>query len=169
MQHQQLRHQPSEHEPGGHRGGREMYVRLSIMMLLSFVWMYFAMFSMVDVFENVVMNINFVYMAAVMAAPMALIELAVMRQMYPERRLNVLAGAIAAVVLTVSFLAIRVQTGVGDEQFLRSMIPHHSGAILMCQESSIQDAEIEALCSDIVESQQREIEQMREIKRRLDQ
>jgi uncharacterized protein (DUF305 family) len=26
------------------------------------------------------------------------------------------------------------QGAVGDDQFLRSMIPHHSGAILMCEQ-----------------------------------
>jgi uncharacterized protein (DUF305 family) len=34
---------------------------------------------------------------------------------------------------------------VGDKQFLRSMIPHHAGAILMCEKASIKDAEIRAL------------------------
>jgi uncharacterized protein (DUF305 family) len=160
----------SGNQDGGHQmGNRATYVRLTIMMLLSFAWMYFAMFSMVHVFADVVMNINFVYMAAVMAAPMAVIELAVMRRMYPDQRLNILAGTIAITVLAASFLAIRVQAGVGDEQFLRSMIPHHSGAILMCQQSSFEDAEIKELCSGIIDGQQREIDQMREIRRRLDQ
>ena len=36
--------------------------------------------------------------------------------------------------------------------FCESMIPHHSGAILMCQETSITDAEIVTLCREIVES-----------------
>jgi uncharacterized protein (DUF305 family) len=48
------------------------------------------------------------------------------------------------------------------------MIPHHAGVILMCEEASLEDAEIEKLCKDIKSSQQTEIDQMKEILQRLD-
>jgi uncharacterized protein (DUF305 family) len=41
------------------------------------------------------------------------------------------------------------------------MIPHHSGAILMCRESPIQDPRIRDLCRTIISGQQKEIDQMR--------
>ena len=40
------------------------------------------------------------------------------------------------------------------------MIPHHSGAILMCQEASITDPDIQSLCREIIDAQRREIAQM---------
>ncbi len=40
------------------------------------------------------------------------------------------------------------------------MIPHHSGAILMCREATISDPELKALCQEIIVGQQREIDQM---------
>jgi uncharacterized protein (DUF305 family) len=43
------------------------------------------------------------------------------------------------------------------------MIPHHSGAILMCREASPKDPEIVRLCSGIEESQRREIDEMKAI------
>jgi len=43
------------------------------------------------------------------------------------------------------------------------MIPHHSGAITVCQESSITDPEIISLCYDIISAQKKEIDQMKEI------
>ena len=55
------------------------------------------------------------------------------------------------------------QGAVGNEQFLRSMIPHHSGAILMCEQASLTDPEIIALCAQIIPSQSQEIQQMQEI------
>ena len=58
-------------------------------------------------------------------------------------------------------------TTIGDTAFLRSMIPHHSGAILMCREASIHDPEIKTLCGEIVEGQRREIDQMKAILSRL--
>ena len=40
------------------------------------------------------------------------------------------------------------------------MIPHHSGAILMCEQATLTDPEIKALCGEIVASQRKEIAQM---------
>ena len=65
------------------------------------------------------------------------------------------------------FFAMRTQAAVGNEQFLRSMIPHHSGAILMCEKAQLTDPEIIALCKQIISSQQAEIAQMQQILQRL--
>jgi uncharacterized protein (DUF305 family) len=48
------------------------------------------------------------------------------------------------------------------------MIPHHAGAILMCDKASIQDAEIRQLCNMITSGQQFEIDQMKAILNRLE-
>jgi uncharacterized protein (DUF305 family) len=48
------------------------------------------------------------------------------------------------------------------------MIPHHADAILMCEESPIQDAEIRKLCGTIVIDQQAEIDQMKAKLRELE-
>jgi uncharacterized protein (DUF305 family) len=137
------------------------------MLGISFVVMYGLMYSMTNRFADVFMNINQVYMAALMAAPMALIELVLMRSMYADRRLNMMIGIGALSVLLGSWVAIRQQVAVSDSQFLRSMIPHHSGAILMCENANITDAEIAKLCATIVSGQQQEIDQMRAILNRL--
>jgi cation transport ATPase len=145
-----------------------MYRKLALMSFLSFVAMYFLMFSMINTIGNFTNNINMAYMAGLMVAPMVVFELIVMWSMYKDKKRNymVIAGAIVAGILL--FLFIRQQAIVGDRQFLRSMIPHHSGAILMCQQSSINDQEIQELCQEIIESQQQEIDQMKEIMERLE-
>jgi uncharacterized protein (DUF305 family) len=43
------------------------------------------------------------------------------------------------------------------------MIPHHSSAIVMCEESTITDPEIVTLCGQIVKAQKEEIAQMQKI------
>ena len=43
------------------------------------------------------------------------------------------------------------------------MIPHHSRAILVCQEVDLTDPEIIRLCDQIIEAQRSEIEQMQRI------
>jgi uncharacterized protein (DUF305 family) len=47
------------------------------------------------------------------------------------------------------------------------MIPHHSGAILMCREAQLEDPELQTLCDEIQAGQRREIEQMEAIAARL--
>jgi len=139
---------------------RQPYLRLIVMAVLSFSAMYVLMYAMVDRFAHVHANLNQAYMAALMAAPMVAIELALMGAMYPDGRRNAAALMLSALVFVGAWLGIRDQTAIGDAEFLRSMIPHHSSAILMCREAPVTDAEIRALCRDIVASQQAEIDQM---------
>lgn len=139
------------------------YMHLAIMAVLSFIAMYILMYSMVDRFSNVYNSVNQFYMAGLMTAPMVLIELAVMREMYKSPRLNIAIAVAAVVALAAFFFMIRQQTGVVDSQFLRSMISHHASAVLMCEEAPIQRAEIKKLCQGIISSQRKEIDQMKKL------
>jgi hypothetical protein len=66
-----------------------------------------------------------------------------------------------------AFTGTRTQTLVGDRQFIASMIPHHSGAILMCREATLSDPELVKLCQNISQSQRDGINQMEAIAARL--
>ena len=150
--------------------GRHHYVMLAINLALSLAIMYFAMFTMIFSWGEFVQNINFFYMALVMWAPMAAVMLLTMKSMYRNTKLNVGLYVVFAAVFVLSLAGIRAQGFVGDRQFVRSMIPHHSGAILMCGQAPIKDAEIRELCfgpNGIIESQKREIAQMKAILKRL--
>jgi hypothetical protein len=138
------------------------------MTVVSFAAMYCLMYSMVNSFANVYANANNLYMAGLMAMPMVVIELLVMHAMYTDRRRNGLVGGVAIIAGVAFFILIRVQGGVGDRQFVRSMIPHHASAILMCQQAPIRDEEVRKLCGEIVSGQQREVDQMKAILDRLD-
>jgi uncharacterized protein (DUF305 family) len=102
-------------------------------------------------------------MALMMWAPMGSLMLLTMAPMYPNRKLNLMLHAAFGLVFILSTVGIRQQALVGDNQFLRSMIPHHSGAVLMCRESAIRDPEIKRLCQGIIASQTAEIAQMKAI------
>ena len=78
------RFRPMEHN----HGQSNHYVHLGIMALLSFAAMCFLMSAMVDSIGSVYMSVNQVYMAALMTAPMVVIELLVMRSMYSNAGLN---------------------------------------------------------------------------------
>ncbi len=144
------------------------YVRLGIMAVLSFIAMYVLMYSMVNTFSDVIPSFNQFYMAGLMAVPMIVIEVLLMGMMYNNKKLNALIVGTSIVLGVLFFVFIRQQTLIGDEQFLKSMIPHHSGAVLMCEKADIQDAEIKELCGTIVQGQQEEIDKMQRILNRLD-
>lgn len=151
-----------QHTTGhGSHDGKRPYLRLALMASLSFVAMYGLMYAMVDRFSNVFHNLNQVYMAGLMAAPMVIIELLVMRSMYPDRRANAAILAVSAAAVIAFWFAIRVQAGITDRQFLRSMIPHHAGALLMCGQTEVRDPDIKRLCAAILASQQQEIDLMK--------
>ena len=147
--------------------GLKHYVRLAVMTVLMFIAMYALMYAMVDRLENVFPNVNQLYMAGLMTAPMVVIELAIMRGMYEKRMANAAIIVVSLAAFVGFWIGIREQVAVSDDQFLKSMIPHHAGAVLMCGKASVQDAEIRSLCQNIMRSQQAEIEQMKAIMSRL--
>lgn len=149
------------HHAGHDASASGHYARFALMAVLMFVAMYALMYAMVDRFANVFNSLNQLYMAALMTGAMVAIELVVMATMYPDKRFNAILLIAGVVVLVGSWFGIREQAAIGDRQFLRSMIPHHAGAILMCQEAALDDAKIRALCQRIVRSQEEEIREMK--------
>ena len=142
--------------------------KLLMMIGLHFLSMFILMYSMIYVWDHFYLNLNKIYMAAIMTAPMLIIEILLMGSMYEDKKiLSYLMGAGIA-LLVIVFLFIRDQSFINNERFLRSMIPHHSSAILMCERANITDQEIEELCVEIIETQREEINQMEDILQRID-
>jgi uncharacterized protein (DUF305 family) len=137
------------------------YHKLWMMAALSLLSMYILMYAMVNSIDNVFNNVNEFYMAGLMTAPMIPIEIFLMRSMYQDQRRNALIVIASVLAGILFFFLVRQQGGVSDKQFLRSMIPHHASAILMCEQASILDTEIRNLCQTIISSQQQEIDQMK--------
>jgi len=158
----------TEHEQhaqlqGEHRGHGRPYLMFWINMILGLVVMYVVMFSMIAGPADFRNNLNMFYMAVTMWAPMGIFMLATMPGMFPKKGLNIILYVLFAVLTVGSFWATRSQALIDDGQFIDSMIPHHSGAILMCREADLRDQELVQLCSEIIEAQRREIEQMEAI------
>lgn len=139
------------------------YARLATVIVIDAILMFLTTYSMIASASHFHLNINRLYMTLMMVAPMIVLMLAVMHRMFPSRRLNISLYAGAVLLFAACFILARQQVPVGNEQFLRSMIPHHSSAILMCNEADISDPEIVRLCGQIIESQEREIAQMEQI------
>ncbi|MEX2582314.1 MAG: DUF305 domain-containing protein [Gemmatimonadota bacterium] len=140
-----------------------MYRKLFIAISINAVIMFALTYVMVEDAGHLYANINRAYMALIMAAPMVTIMLLVMHSMFEDRTRNYLIHAAAIGAFLLIYFLIRSQTPVGNEQFLRSMIPHHSSAILMCDRAAISDQRIIDLCGEIVPTQEEEIAEMQRI------
>lgn len=143
------------------------YLLFWVNMGLGLAVMYVVMFSMIDGWHDFRNNLNMFYMALTMWAPMGIFMLATMPGMFPNKRTNIVLYALFALLTLGSFWATRAQAGIDDRQFVASMIPHHSGAILMCEQASLSDAELQQLCGAIIKAQREEIDQMDRIADRL--
>lgn len=151
---------------GGASGGHgRAYVKLLLWFPVHVAAMYLLMFAMIDSIGNFWNNINMFWMALLMAAPMNVIMVLSMPGMYPDRSLTAVALVLSVAVGLAGWFGVRQQWLVADTQFLRSMIPHHSGAILMCREAKLADPRITALCDGIVQGQRAEIAEMEAILR----
>ncbi|MCX8454838.1 DUF305 domain-containing protein [Paenarthrobacter ureafaciens] len=149
-----------KNHPGG---AARVYMKFGLILLVSLGLMWVLSMSMIRSIDHFYFNLSNFWMALVMVAAMAIVMIIGMWSMFKNTRANIAMLVGFAVLFGGAFALGRTETFVGNEQFLKSMIPHHSRALLVCQESDITDPEIIELCKGIVESQQREIDQMQAI------
>lgn len=151
---------------GDHGSSKKMYTRLAASLVASLVTMYFLAFSQIDQPSNFQWSLSVFWVSLSMISTMGLIMLMMMRSALTNRRTNLALAVGFSLLLVGSFAASRTEAGVGDDAFLRSMVPHHSRAIHMCNHASLADPQIIALCGEIVQSQTREIDEMKQIEAR---
>lgn len=142
---------------------KNSYISLLVQTMAGGIIMYLVMFVMIDNLGSFYNNLNMFYMTLMMVAPMVVLMIWAMRHMFTSRRANVALTLGAIAIFFGSFALIRTQTTIGDREFLHSMIPHHSGAILMCQQANLRDQRVLDLCREIERSQSSEIELMKTI------
>ncbi len=145
------------------------YKKFIIMLLISFLVMYAVMFLNMDSLSHYHTSTTRIYMALLMIAPMAVLMMAMMGKMYPDKKLNtgIIIGSI--VLFGLILAALRTQTPIGDVQYMKAMIPHHSSAIMVSKHAEIKDPELKTLSEQIIKSQEVEIAQMEAILKRMKQ
>ena len=105
----------------GHQGHGDMnarmlrhhYLMLGLNLLISLIIMYFVMFTMIYSLREFVNNLNMFYMALMMAAPMVILMLLMMGDMYANKRLNLL--------LYVGFLCSSSRSSCGPRRWLATV------------------------------------------------
>jgi hypothetical protein len=98
-----------------------------------------------------------------MGATMAIVMLVFMLHMLTNRRLNIgiLVGSI--IVFSISLFLVRSQIMIDDISYMRSMIPHHSIAILTSERANFEDSRVQELANKIIEAQRKDIEEMKKL------
>ncbi|QIY83166.1 DUF305 domain-containing protein [Chryseobacterium sp. NEB161] len=138
-----------------------MYKRFAVMAVAMFIAMYFIMYAMIDGLNNLIPNINNLYMTLLMVSAMLIIELLIMKGMYQNKKINWAIITVSLAIGIFSWFGIREQLFVGDKEFVKGMIPHHAAAVLMSEKAKLTDPELIELQKNILETQAKEIEFMK--------
>lgn len=145
------------------------YARFAAMIAVSTVTMFGLMYLNTYQLDHVQFSETRSYMALVMGATMAVIMLAFMLHMHPRRRVNIAIFLGSAAVFALALWLVRSQTTVEDVSYMKAMIPHHSIAILTSERARISDPRVRKLADQIIESQRREIQEMKALIAELEQ
>ncbi|MDO7171130.1 DUF305 domain-containing protein [Mariniflexile sp. AS56] len=144
------------------------YPKFALIMAVSFIIMYLVMFLNLAETDHVLNSLTRVYMTTLMIAAMAITMLLFMWNMYPKLKVNLGILAFSAITFLGTLYLLRTQTFVGDIQYMKAMIPHHSSAIMTSSEVEFKDPEAKKLAEDIIIAQKKEIKQMKEMIARLE-
>ncbi len=143
------------------------YKKLLLTLFISFITMYAVMFLNLDDANHIYLSLTRAYMALLMVTPMAVTMLLMMGSMYPNKKLNRIAVIASIAVFALALFCLREQKPIGDIQYMKAMIPHHSSAILTSKNANISDPEVRNLADQIIRSQEEEIAQMKSILERM--
>lgn len=139
------------------------YWKFLLMIGVSTVIMFGMMYLNVYSIDHLFFSRTRVFMALMMGAVMAIIMLLFMWKMYENKTLNQIILGVSVLVFAGSLFMVRSQTTVSDVAWMKAMIPHHSIAILTSKRANLKDPEVKKLANDIIEAQEKEIEQMKKM------
>ena len=137
------------------------YGRFAAMVVTATIIMFGLMYLNTYSIDHIYFSETRAFMALVMGATMTVVMLTFMLSMYPNRRVNT-GLFIGSVALFIGALwLVRSQATVDEVAWMKAMIPHHSIAILTSERAHLQDPRVRKLAESIIESQRREIDEMK--------
>lgn len=139
------------------------WTRFGAMIATSTFIMFFLMYQLVYSFDHALLSVNRLIASLVMGCVMTAVMLSFMWSMYKGTGTKI-AVLVLAVLLGVLLLFVnRSQAVIGDVNFMKSMIPHHSIAINNARKASISDPRVRELADQIIRAQVLEIEAMKRL------
>ncbi len=135
--------------------------RFAAMIATSTFIMFFLMYQLIYSLDHATFSVSRLIASLVMGCVMTIVMLGFMWSMYDGMRTKVAVLALAALAGIILVSVNRSQSLIGDISFMKSMIPHHSIAINNARKASISDPRVRKLADEIIESQVREIAEMK--------
>ena len=139
------------------------YTRFATMILVSTVVMFGLMYLNTYQTDHIFFSETRLYMAIYMGAAMAVIMLLFMINMYSSTAINTAILLLAVTVFSGALWLVRSQQTVDDVSWMKAMIPHHSIAILTSSRANISDPRVRELADSIIDAQEREIAEMKQL------
>lgn len=135
--------------------------RFAAMIATSTSIMFFLMYQLVYEADHAMFSMNRLIASLVMGAVMAVVMLGYMWSMYRGTGIKIAVLAGAALLGVVLLYVNRAQSLIGDTEFMKAMIPHHSIAINNARKADIRDPRVRELADEIIAAQVREIRTMK--------
>jgi hypothetical protein len=151
-----------------HAHAMARYGRFWAMVLTSTAVGFGAMYLNTYEVDHVFFSWTRVFMALIMGGVMTAVMMLFMWGMYPDKRANAGVLGIAAALVVAGIGLVRTQATVDDVAYMRAMIPHHSIAILTSTRARIEDPRVRKLADGIIETQEKEIGEMKRLISDLD-
>jgi hypothetical protein len=134
--------------------------RFAAMIATSTLIMYFLMYQLIYSLDHATFSVNRLVASLVMGSVMTVVMLGYMWSMYPGTAIKIAVAASAVLVGGVLLYVNRAQSLIGDTEFMKAMIPHHSIAVNNARKADIRDPRVRELADEIIASQMREIRTM---------
>ena len=135
--------------------------RFAAMIAISSLIMFFLMYQLIYSLDHATFSVNRLIASLAMGCVMTVVMLGFMWPMYEGMRTKIAILVVAALGGVILLSVNRSQALIGDISFMNSMIPHHSIAINNARKASISDPRVRKLADEIIESQVREIAEMK--------
>ena len=134
--------------------------RFAGMIATSTFIMFFLMYQLIYSLDHATFSVNRL-IASLVGCGMTIVMLGFMWSMYKGRRTKIAVLVVAALLGVILLAVNRGQALIADSSFMKAMIPHHSIAINNARKASLTDPRVRKLADEIIESQVREIAEMK--------
>lgn len=135
--------------------------RFAAMIATSTIIMFFLMYQLVYGWDHALFSLTRFISSLVMGCVMTAVMLAFMWRMYRPAVAKITVLAVAIIGGGMLLMLNRSQALIGDVDFMKAMIPHHSIAINNARQADIRDPRVRYLADRITRDQVKEIAEMK--------
>lgn len=139
------------------------YMRLAIVLFGALIVILGVGHALTARAEHIHISADHIYLALMAVAPIGMLLLFLLSELFPSRKMNYGLGAAFALVFVGAFVGARTQTGVSESDFAGAMISHHSQAVTRCGATRLKNPRLVAFCERMASRNHAEIAELEDI------